>query len=319
MGHFRLNKLLSFVDKRRVFFGCRCIAVVHNVLHCSSLNASSPVRIAYDHTDASSDGEDLPPLVILHGLFGSKTNWRTLAKRFHKDTGRKILTIDARNHGESEHSTEMNYHVQALDVCNLFQELELPKAVVMGHSMGGKTAMTLALSHPEYVHSLIVVDMSPTKQTLDDDIPRYLTAKRNMNLNLVKNKQDAERLLMDVVPNAFLRSFFLTNLVKGETGFKWRINLEAIENNISEVSGFPTQFPHQKYNGRTLFIGGSRSDYIQAEEFAGIQKLFPRADLKFIPDSGHWPHAEKPLEFAKTVTEFLDECLQDHNEFQDEN
>lgn len=94
----------------------------------------------------------------------------------------------------------MNYFVQSLDVCHLFQELELSKAVVMGHSMGGKTAMTLALSHPECVHSLIVVDMSPTKLTLDDDIPQYLAAKRDMNLAFVNNKQDAERMLMNAVP-----------------------------------------------------------------------------------------------------------------------
>lgn len=108
--------------------------------------------------------------------------------------------MDARNHGESEHSPQMNYFLQALDICHLFQELELTKAVVMGHSMGGKTAMTFALSHPETVDSLIVVDMSPTKLNLDEDIPKYLATKRAMNLNLIKDKRDAEKMLTDVVP-----------------------------------------------------------------------------------------------------------------------
>ena len=112
----------------------------------------------------------------------------------------QIVTVDARNHGESEHSPEMNYFLQSLDVCNLFQELEISKAVVMGHSMGGKTAMTFSLSHPESVDSLIVVDMSPTKLSLDEDIPRYLAAKRAMNLNLIRDKRDAEKMLVDVVP-----------------------------------------------------------------------------------------------------------------------
>lgn len=112
----------------------------------------------------------------------------------------QIVTVDARNHGESDHSPEMNYFCQALDVWQLFQELELHKAVLMGHSMGGKTAMTFALSHPEYVDSLVVVDMSPAKLTLDKDIPRYLATKRAMNLSLVRDRRDAEKMLMDVVP-----------------------------------------------------------------------------------------------------------------------
>jgi len=321
MGLLRVNigGLFTFVCRHGVSLENRCLVHCQNSFLYSTLHGSSPVRLAYDSIDANSDGEDLPPLVILHGLFGSKTNWRTLAKRFHRDTGRQIVTVDARNHGESEHSPEMNYFLQSLDVCNLFQELEISKAVVMGHSMGGKTAMTFSLSHPESVDSLIVVDMSPTKLSLDEDIPRYLAAKRAMNLNLIRDKRDAEKMLVDVVPNSFLRSFFLTNLVRTETRFKWRINLEALESNISEISSFPTDFPHQQFEGRALFVGGARSDYIKVEEFPAIHKLFPRAEIKFIPDSGHWPHAEKPLEFAKTVTEFLDECLQDHDELQDEN
>ncbi|XP_067034253.1 sn-1-specific diacylglycerol lipase ABHD11-like [Acropora muricata] len=191
MHVIQLNKLLSVYAARRICSGCRITPAHRNISHYSSLSGSQPVQLSYDSIDASSYGEDLPPLVILHGLFGSKTNWRTLGKHFHRETGRK--------------------------------ELELSKAVVMGHSMGGKTAMTLALSYPEYVHSLIVVDMSPTKLTLDDDIPQYLAAKRDMNLAFVNNKQDAERMLMNAVPNSFLRSFFLTNLVKSESGFKWRL------------------------------------------------------------------------------------------------
>ncbi|RMX47938.1 hypothetical protein pdam_00005384 [Pocillopora damicornis] len=277
------------------------------------MTGSSAVNLAYESIDATTEGDDLPPIVILHGLFGSKTNWRTLAKLFNRETDRKVVTVDARNHGQSDHSPDMNYFDQSLDLWHLFQKLELSKAILMGHSMGGKTAMTFSLSHPEFVDSLIVVDMSPTKLSLDEDIPRYLATKRAMDLNLIKDKKDAEKMLMDVVPNAFLRSFFLTNLIKSAAGFKWRINLEALENNISEVAGFPSNFPHQQFEGKTLFVGGAKSDYIQLEEFPAIRKLFPRADIKYIPDSGHWPHSEKPKEFAQTVIEFLDECLQDHH------
>ena len=112
----------------------------------------------------------------------------------------QVVTVDARNHGQSDHSPDMNYFDQSLDLWHLFQKLELSKAILMGHSMGGKTAMTFALSHPEFVDSLIVVDMSPTKLSLDEDIPRYLATKRAMDLNLIKDKKDAEKMLMDVVP-----------------------------------------------------------------------------------------------------------------------
>ena len=112
----------------------------------------------------------------------------------------QVVTVDARNHGQSDHSPDMNYFDQSLDLWHLFQKLELTKAILMGHSMGGKTAMTFALSHPEFVDSLIVVDMSPTKLSLDEDIPRYLATKRAMDLNLIKDKKDAEKMLMDVVP-----------------------------------------------------------------------------------------------------------------------
>ncbi|XP_078362589.1 sn-1-specific diacylglycerol lipase ABHD11-like [Oculina patagonica] len=320
MGLLRLNRLLHLVYKHRISIESGFIPRCQHTLPYSTINGSSAVRLAYESIDANTDGEDLPPLVILHGLFGSKQNWRTLAKLFHRETGRRIVTVDARNHGESEHSQDMNYFVQALDVWHLFQELELSKAVLMGHSMGGKTAMTFTLSHPEYVDSLIVVDMSPAKIGVDKDIPRYLATKRAMDLNLIRDRRDAENMLMDVVPNAFLRSFFVTNLVKTEAGFKWRINLEALENNISEVSGFPTNFPHQEFDGKALFVGGAKSDYIQVEEFPAIHKLFPKAEVKFIPDSGHWLHAEKPKEFLQTVIEFLNQCLQDHTEQQlDEN
>ena len=112
----------------------------------------------------------------------------------------QIITVDARNHGESEHDAEMNYFLQALDVCCLFQELKISKAVLMGHSMGGKTAMTFALSHPESVESLVVVDMSPTRTKLDEDIPRYLSTKRALDLTLIKDRQEAGKHLIDVVP-----------------------------------------------------------------------------------------------------------------------
>ncbi|EDO44599.1 predicted protein, partial [Nematostella vectensis] len=274
---------------------------------------SSPVQLTYSRVegvDRDPDPPD-PPLFIMHGLFGNKKNWRTIALTMNEKTGREIVTIDARNHGKSEHHDRMNYTLQALDARQLMYELEIPKAVLVGHSMGGKVGMTFALTYPEMVDKLIVVDVSPSRSVSEDDIQRYLNTKLQMDLGKVRSKQDAEKMLEGAVKVCIvhlvpmLRQFFLTNLVATSTGFQWRVNLEAIDRNLEEIMTFPEEFPYPTFEGDVLFIGGAKSNYIQRSDYARIYKLFPRAEITYIPDCGHWVHVDKPNELMDIILEFL--------------
>ncbi|XP_031572207.1 protein ABHD11-like [Actinia tenebrosa] len=274
------------------------------VRQSSSLITSSPVRLAYVRVEGKDTDPD-PPLFICHGLFGAKKNWRSIAKALNRKTSREIVAIDARNHGNSDHHPEMNYFVQALDAKHLIQKLDIPKVIIIGHSMGGKVAMTMALSFPELVEKIIVVDSSPAPSISDEDIQRYLKTKMEMGQSKIRSKRDAEKMMMNTVNSRILRQFFLTNLIPSEEGYKWRINLEAIDNNLQYLMDFPSKFPHKQFNGEAIFIGGGRSRYIQEKDYDIIYKLFPKAEITFIPDCGHWVHAEKPRELMEIIQDFL--------------
>lgn len=314
MGFWRC--LLPFAHRNQSRLAFRCITRFQiSQVNNSIADERSPVRLAYDNFDANAAGKDLPPLMILHGLFGSKRNFRELAKMFNKETGRQIVTVDARNHGDSDRSPHMSFSLMASDVYHLIQELQLSKVVLLANSMGAKTAMTFALTYPTSLDSLIVVDTSPSpkrSQFAEEVFPPGIKALKTVDLNQIKDRRDVDNVLKDVIPIEVLRSYFLKNLVKTDSGFKWKVNLEAIDDNLSEVISFPTQFPHQKFNGRALFVGGSESKYISESDYPTIYKLFPRADIKFIPDSRHWLIIEKPKEFAQTVMEFLAKDTADH-------
>ncbi|KAK3742992.1 hypothetical protein QZH41_015623, partial [Actinostola sp. cb2023] len=219
-----------------------------------------------------------------------------------------IISVDARNHGNSEHHIDMNYFVQALDAKTLLQELDIPKTVMIGHSMGGKVAMTFALSFPELVDKVIVIDSSPSPSISDEDIQRYLKTKLQMDLTKIRDKKDAENMMKSTVHKSILRQFFLTNLVQlPEGGFRWRINLEAIDNNLQDLMAFPSHFPHPQFTGQVLFIGGGKSNYIQKKDYDLIYNLFPKAEITYIPDCGHWVHAEKPKELIQLIIDFLNQ------------
>ncbi|XP_048679907.2 sn-1-specific diacylglycerol lipase ABHD11 isoform X2 [Caretta caretta] len=191
-----------------------------------------------------------PPLVFLHGLLGSKGNFRAIARALVQRSGRKVLTVDARNHGESPHSPTMSYEAMSLDVQRLLCQLRLPKCILVGHSMGGKTAMTLALQQVSAV-----------------------------------------------------RQFLLTNLVEAEGRYVWRVNLEAISHHMANIMGFPVF--HAPYPGPTLFLAGSDSPYVSSEDYPEIERLFPEAEIQYIPGAGHWVHADKSQEFVTAICNFL--------------
>ncbi|CAG9862624.1 unnamed protein product [Phyllotreta striolata] len=274
-------------------------------------NALGIAYNSYETTNTYSDSHPAPvPLIILHGVLGSKSNWNSMSKRIHQQTKAKVIAVDARNHGDSPHYKEHNYDVMAVDLKTFMEKMNIKKANILGHSMGGKTAMLFALKYQDMVNKLLVVDISPiSTSTTVSVIPSILKSLRNLQIPSNKPLRDARRIvgdnLMNMVRNRLLIGFLLTNLVqKNDGSYGWRFNTKAILENFDKITSFP-QTHNIKFEGPTLFIGGSKSDHIQKSDFPKIQKLFPNSEMKFIEGAGHWLHSEKPAEFLEITLDFL--------------
>lgn len=245
------------------------------------------------------------PLVILHGLFGTLDNWQTLARRWADEAGLRVISVDLRNHGRSFHAPEHSYALLAQDVLALFDHLALDPAhlTLMGHSMGGKVAMTLALGYPARLAQLLVVDIAPRFSDMEhqDDIIAGLQA---VDLGIIQSRQQAEAALAARIPQPGVRQFLLKNLYRrDDNSFAWRINLPALVANLAAVGQeIASARPFEK---PALFIRGGKSDYITADDkLHGIPALFPNSQVATVPDAGHWVHAEKPDEVFGLVQNF---------------
>ncbi|XP_032728321.1 protein ABHD11 isoform X1 [Lontra canadensis] len=254
------------------------------------------------------DGEAaLPALVFLHGLFGSKTNFSSIAKALAQQTGRRVLTVDARNHGDSPHSPDMSYEAMSQDLQDLLPQLGLVPCVLIGHSMGGKTAMLLALQRPELVERLIAVDISPVETTPSSNFPSYMAAMRAVDIPDGVPRSSARKLaeeqLSTVIQDLADRQFLLTNLVEADGRFMWRVNLEALAQHLDKIMAFPPR--QESYPGPTLFLLGGNSKYVRPSHHAEIRRLFPRAQMQTVPHAGHWVHADCPQDFVAAIRGFL--------------
>ncbi|XP_040036758.2 sn-1-specific diacylglycerol lipase ABHD11 [Gasterosteus aculeatus] len=297
--------LLSLRPSCRFFPGqqdaCAVAPLAHTVRTASS---SSPVNLTYDVFDGKGEST---PLVFLHGLFGSKSNFHSIAKSLVQRTGRKVLTVDARNHGNSPHSSELTYEAMTDDLKHLLAKLHIEKCVLIGHSMGGKTAMTTALSQSGLVERLVVVDISPARTTSRTNFRYYIQAMQEVKISSDIPRSTARRMAEDqlrtLVKERSVRQFLLTNLVEQNGHYAWRVNLEAIEAHLEDIMSFPSF--NTVYDGPTLFLGGASSAYISSDDYPEIQRLFPSADIQYIPDASHWIHADKPLDFISSISSFL--------------
>ncbi|XP_061105844.1 protein ABHD11 isoform X2 [Conger conger] len=265
---------------------------------------SSPVNLTYDVFDGK--GTD-SPLVFLHGLFGSKSNFHSIAKSLVQRTGRKVLTVDARNHGHSTHSPVLTYEAMTNDLLQLLGQLHIGKCILIGHSMGGKVAMSTALMQPSLVERLVVVDITPAQSTTRTNFHAYIQAMKQMKIASDIPRSTARRLAEDQLRNLIkersVRQFLLTNFVEENGHYTWRVNLEAISKHLEDLMSFPNF--DTTYEGPTLFLGGSNSAYISSEDYPEIQRLFPAADIQYIHDASHWIHADKPLDFISSIISFL--------------
>ncbi|MCU0444646.1 MAG: alpha/beta fold hydrolase [Microscillaceae bacterium] len=246
-------------------------------------------------------GSEGQPIVILHGLFGSSDNWLTIGKQLAQQ--HRVFLIDQRNHGQSPWSEEWDYEAMSADLWEFFQAQDLHKAVVVGHSMGGKTAMWFATRYyPSRVDKLVVVDISPRAYRLHNhDIAEALAG---LDLPSLASRKAIDDELAKSIPELGTRQFLLKNLYRTEDDrFAWRMNLPVIQKNLAIVmAALPENL---QFDGKTLFIAGEKSDYIQNKDLAIIQEHFPDNQIVTVAGAGHWVHAEKPAEVLQIIQDFV--------------
>jgi len=240
---------------------------------------------------------DQPGLLIAHGLYGSARNWGVIAKRL-SDT-RKVVAVDMRNHGLSPCFETQSYPDMAGDLAEVLATLDGPFDV-LGHSMGGKAAMVLALTRPELVNRLIVADIAPVAYSHTQI--QYIEAMKSVDLSRVEKRSDVAEQLKPVVDDPTLISFFTQSLdIKSK---KWLLNLDVLAEEMPKILSFPDI--SGRYEGPALFLSGADSDYVKREYRSIIKDLFPKAQFAKIPGAGHWLHAEKPREFEAAIRVWLD-------------
>ncbi|CAO2629911.1 Protein ABHD11 [Lemmus lemmus] len=251
-----------------------------------------PLPLSYNLLDGEAT---LPAIVFLHGLFGSKTNFNSIAKAMVQRTGRRVLTVDARNHGDSPHSPDASYEAMSQDLQGL-----LP-------NMGGKTAMLLALQRPDVVERLVAVDISPVGTTPGSYLGSYIAAMKAADIPEKVPHSQARKLvdeqLSSTVKDPAIRQFLLTNLVEVDGRFSWRVNLDTLAQHLDKILTFPQQL--ESYSGPTLFLIGGNSRYVQPSHHSEIRRLFPQAQIQTVPNAGHWVHSDKPQDFMDAVSSFL--------------
>ncbi|HNP19574.1 MAG TPA: alpha/beta fold hydrolase [Fulvivirga sp.] len=241
------------------------------------------------------------PMIILHGLFGSSDNWLSIAKILSESF--KVYSVDQRNHGQSPHNEEFNYSVMAEDLKKFIESNNIKNPIIMGHSMGGKTAMEFAVNNPDSWSKLIVVDIAPKAYPVHHD--KILEGLRSLDLDTLTSRGEADKQLSEYVPQLGVRQFLLKNLARGTDGFEWKINLPVITDNIEIIGeGLSKVLDKEK---PVLFINGQNSDYITPQDKGLIEETFPGAELVTIDNAGHWVHAEQPEVFLNTVKNFINQ------------
>jgi len=250
------------------------------------------------HSNILGEGK---PFVILHGFLGMSDNWKTLGRKF-SEQGYQLHLVDQRNHGRSFHDEAFDYEVLVEDLKYYCEQQQLSDIVLLGHSMGGKTAMLFATKYPDLVSKLIVADISPRFYPIHHDA--ILEGLSSLDFSVIKSRKEADEQLSNFVTEFGTRQFLLKNLYwveKGQLGL--RINLPVLREEVSEVGeALPI---HAKFNKGTLFLRGDKSEYIGVQDEALIKSHFPEASIVTIANAGHWLHAENPQDFYDAAMQFI--------------
>jgi pimeloyl-ACP methyl ester carboxylesterase len=249
--------------------------------------------------DSPSQGSTV---AFCHGLFGQGKNWTQVAKAISTD--HRVLLLDMPNHGRSAWTQTFDY-VELADLVAAELEPHAPVALV-GHSMGGKIAMCLALRHPELVERLVVVDVAPVAYPSGREFVGYIETMRSMDLSAIERRDQAEDALREAVPNRVVRSFLLQNLRRTDDGWQWQPNLDLLGEEMDALTGWPAEaLGEASYDGPVLWVGGARSDYISDEHGVEMDRRFPRNRRVLIKGAGHWVHSEQPEVFLEVLRRFL--------------
>lgn len=249
----------------------------------------------------TAEDAGLPPVLLVHGLFGSAKNLGGLARRL--DATRKVVSVDMRNHGDSPWDADHSYPALADDLARVIAA-HGGVVDIVGHSMGGKTAMVLALTQPQTIRRMAVLDIAPIVYRHSQQ--RYVDAMAGLDLSGLTLRSEADRRLAETVDEPGVRAFFLQSLDLKSDPPRWKLNLPVLSDQMALLTGWPAGLPKASFTGPALFLAGGASDYAAPGAAADeIREYFPQADLRYLPRTGHWLHAEEPKLVADTVADFL--------------
>lgn len=276
-------------------------------------SASVPLSYTLHESTDPAVPTKAPPIIILDGLFGSKDNWKDLSERIANSTGRNVYAVDVRNHGDSPHTRDMDYSLMVADLEQFLRERELDRVALVGHSMGGRTAMLLALRRPSLVERIVVIDVGPS--TIPAAVGNYLVPQQldamdavlprlTPNMSFQEARREADRILGTRVTTPSIRALLLANLQERVGLYEWRVNVKSIRENLSKL------VRAESLRGRSsdveaLFICGGQSPYISNEERGAIRRTFPKARIVSAEGAGHWVHNDKPDVFVEMVRGFM--------------
>jgi esterase len=249
------------------------------------------------HAEISGDNE-ASTIIIIHGLFGSTSNWRTVSRELSKS--HRIICLDLRNHGNSPWHDSMSYTEMAGDVKRFIDDNQITRPSIIGHSMGGKTTMALLQDFELDLAKIFIIDIAPVTYAHSHD--GFINAMQSLNFDTVKNRNDVDQHLKPFVEEPPIRQFLMQNLHRQSDSYKWRININAIASNMTKILGYGQR---KSVDHPVIFISGGQSTYIQPEHHSLIKANFPDAVIETIADAGHWLHAEKPAEFLAIVNKYL--------------
>ncbi|KAK1997079.1 alpha/beta-hydrolase [Colletotrichum falcatum] len=297
MAHFR-SRILTLSTKFRSYSITRC------------MSTHKRLNLSYDLHEPSKSvsGASPSPIIFLHGLFGSKKNNRTISKVLARDLARPVYALDLRNHGESPHDRQHDYSHMADDVAGFIDHHGLEQPTIIGHSMGAKAAMTLALKSPELVQNIVAVDNAPVDAVLESSFSKYIQALKKIEAANITRQAEADQILQGYENSLPIRQFLLGNLYRpdhSQPQQKFRVPLDIISRSLNHMGDFPFKDPTKvRFEKPALFVRGTKSKYVPDDVLPIIGQFFPKFRLVNL-DAGHWCISEKPEEFRQAVVEFL--------------